>query len=138
MDKVKTSRLRSCTAKIHEVTFDGNEKPFVWFLQSYNSIVADVEKCRGENGKIWWEISLHPLADCSTTTMSHVRKFVEDVCGMSMGFVEMRENARENIGTFNRGNWVPMKRFPNVYVTPITAKQSDFMRKMLDKTGARF
>lgn len=83
-------RLRSCSAQVYTCHVENDEEPR-YVLQSYSTIVA--ECFYAHDGS--WNVYVYPAWDCSTTTMSHVRKFIEDCTGVSTGIVEMR-NAMKN------------------------------------------
>lgn len=62
-------------------------------LKSYGSLVVFIEEPVCYGGHLHNEIYLMPKYDFSITTMSHVRKFIEDVTGERLTIREMRHYA---------------------------------------------
>ena len=87
--KVTKKNLRSCSACVYEVSENG--RPIFYVLKSYATLVAKIRVRQPEENGEKFTLTLYPQYDCSTTTMSHVRKFVEDICGYSATITEIRE-----------------------------------------------
>lgn len=91
-----TKRLRNCTA--HVITSD-NGFCTSHELVSYNTPVALYGMMDGEfaddNGELHechgMALLLSEYYDCSVTTMSHVRKFIEDYIGIRATIADIRE-----------------------------------------------
>lgn len=91
-----TKQLRHCSAVVH--TYD---KGFTnsHELVSYSTPVALLGMVDGEFTDAWCEIHEHhgmalfvgEYYDCSVTTMSHVRKFLEDYAGIRVTITDIRK-----------------------------------------------
>ena len=90
-----TARLRNCSAYVNSIT---NGFTTSYELVSYRTPVALLGTVDGEIEDINGELhDIHGTAllltsdyDCSTTTMSHVRKFIEDYIGFKFNIADIR------------------------------------------------
>lgn len=103
-----TARLRNCSAHVNSESHGFN---MAYELVSYATPVAllgvidgEIEDINGELHDIHgMALLLTPDYDCSTTTMSHVRKFIEDYIGFKFNIADIRsalksDNMLGNIG----------------------------------------
>ena len=98
---MSTARLRHCSAYVN---IENRGFANVYELVSYRTPVALFGYIDGEiidiNGEIkeWHGQALlvNSDYDCSTTTMSHVRKFIEDYIGIKSNIADIRSALKDN------------------------------------------
>lgn len=103
-----TARLRHCSAYVNAIK---NGFTTSYELVSYRTPVAILGFCDGEiediNGEVHdvhgTSLLLSPDYDCSTTTMSHVRKFIEDYIGFKFNIADIRSALKSDNELGNTG-----------------------------------
>lgn len=91
-----TAKLRNCSAYVN---MNNNGFTSSYELVSYRTPVALLGMVDGEivdvNGEIHkhegMALLLNSMYDCSVTTMSHVRKFIEDYVGAHINIADIRQ-----------------------------------------------
>lgn len=113
-----STKLRNCSAHVNS---NSNGFATTYELVSYSTPVALLGMVDGEiidvNGEIHEHngmvLLLNDMYDCSITTMSHVRKFIEDYIGAHINIADIRDALKTdnmlpcygNVAVFMVDNW---------------------------------